>query len=267
MCSAARGQVLIPWPNRLRDGRYDFRGEHQLPLSEPEKHNAIHGLVRWASWQPSAVEPDRLTMAHVLYPRPGYPFLLDLEVTYELSDDGLRVELAIRNAGDVEAPVGAGQHPYLLPLGALDDAVLRVPARSAIVTDDRQIPTGSVPVDGGEHDFRAGRPVGATRLDTAFCELERDGDGRSWLRLEEPSRSVGVWLDHHLPYVMVFTGDTLPDPAARRRSLGVEPMSCPPNAFQTGRDVVRLEPEQTWRAAWGIAVNDHGSTEPRSTST
>ena len=50
-CTAARGQSLIPWPNRLRDGRYSFDGEeHQLPLTEPAKHNAIHGLVRWANW-------------------------------------------------------------------------------------------------------------------------------------------------------------------------------------------------------------------------
>ena len=256
MCSAARGQVLIPWPNRLRDGRYDFHGEQQLPLTEPEKHNAIHGLVRWANWEARDVQPYLVTMGHVLFPRAGYPFLLDIEVTYELSDEGLRVDITVRNDGDEEAPVGMGQHPYLRPLGRLKDAVLRLPARSAIVTDEREIPCGRVPVEGGERDFRTGRRIGETRLDTTFCDLERDPAGRAWLRFEERSRSVGVWMDESFPYVMVFTGDTLPDPAERRRSLGVEPMSCPPNALQTGRDIVRVASGASWHAAWGMVVED-----------
>src|SRR3979411_1230033 len=53
ICSGGRGQVLMPWPNRLRDGAYAFGGSRlQLPLSEPERRNAIHGLVRWANWRP-----------------------------------------------------------------------------------------------------------------------------------------------------------------------------------------------------------------------
>jgi aldose 1-epimerase len=46
MSSSGRGQVLIPWPNRLEGGSYEFDGKHhQLPLNEPERRNAIHGLV------------------------------------------------------------------------------------------------------------------------------------------------------------------------------------------------------------------------------
>lgn len=256
MCSAARGQLLIPWPNRLKDGRYRFDGEHQLPLTEPEKHNAIHGLVRWKSWELRVLRPYRVTMGLVLLPQAGYPFLLDLEATYQLLDDGLLVDIQVRNDGHEVAPVGVGQHPYVLPVGDLDSAILRIPARSFITTDDRQIPTGRAPVDGGEYDFRRGRRIGDAKLDTAFCDLERDADDRFWLRLEEPSRAVGVWLDKHFPYVMAFTGDTLPDPTRRRRSLGVEPMSCPPNALQTGCDLVHLNRGETWRGSWGISVED-----------
>jgi aldose 1-epimerase len=60
MSSSGRGQVLIPWPNRLQDGRYEFDGRrHQLPLNEPEHRNAIHGLVRWGTWTTAEREPHR----------------------------------------------------------------------------------------------------------------------------------------------------------------------------------------------------------------
>jgi aldose 1-epimerase len=258
MCPGARGQPLIPWPNRLRDGRYSFDGEHQLPLTEPDKQNSIHGLVRWSVWSPRLFEAHRLTMGYVLYPQPGYPFLLDLEIAYELSDEGLSVQLTAKNDGERAAPLGAGQHPYLLPpCDRLEDAVLQLPAGCWLTTDGRQIPTGTESVEGTPYDFRAGRAIGATRLDTAYTDLVREADGRCSLLLVGGEHTVRLWLDEQFKYVMAFTGDSLPDPTARRRSLGVEPMSCPPNAFQTREDVVKLEPGGVWRAAWGIEV---GST-------
>ena len=54
---------------------------------------------------------------------------------------------------------------------------------------------------------------------------------------------------------MVFTGDPLPD--VSRRSLAVEPMTCPPNAFRTGEDLIQLEPGQSFTSSWGI---DPGSS-------
>ena len=92
MATAGRGQVLIPWPNRIRDGTYEFAGRtHHLPLTEPEAGNAIHGLVRWAAWSVAEREADRVVMAHTLHPQPGYPFSLDLSIEYSVSDEGLRV--------------------------------------------------------------------------------------------------------------------------------------------------------------------------------
>src|SRR6202035_2805734 len=69
MCDGAHGAPLIPWPNRLADGRYQFDGiDHQLDLSEPPKHNAIHGLLRWRSWQASERESNRVVMSTRLHP-------------------------------------------------------------------------------------------------------------------------------------------------------------------------------------------------------
>jgi aldose 1-epimerase len=47
MSTSGRGQVLIPWPNRIQDGTYSFEGErHQLAINEVAEQDAIHGLVR-----------------------------------------------------------------------------------------------------------------------------------------------------------------------------------------------------------------------------
>src|SRR5439155_3345399 len=111
--------------------------------------------------------------------------------------------------------------------------------------DERSIPTGKrSSVESTPYAFRAGRPMGAARLDTAFTDLERDGDGRFTVSLESPDASerVALWADADHRWLMLYTGDTL-DEGARRRGLAVEPMSCPPNAFQTGEDVRVLEPD------------------------
>ncbi len=253
--SSGRGQVLIPWPNRLEDGYYEFDGQsHQLPLNEPERGNAIHGLVRSARWTAAEHEPSRVVMEHELRPQPGYPFSLDLRIGYRLSEEGLRVETTATNVGADPCPYGAGAHPYVtVGTPTVDPVVLQVPARTVLRSDDRGLPTGSSPVEGTECDFRRPRPIGATVLDHAFTDLERDEDGLARVRLEDPEtqRAVTVWVDGSYPYLMLFTGDPLPD--VSRRSLAVEPMTCPPNAFRTGEALSRLEPGDSTTGTWGIA--------------
>ena len=82
--------MLAPWPNRIADGRYRFDGEsHQLALTEPDRLNALHGLVIWAPWQVDATVGENwaaVRLTHRLWPHPGYPFVLDLEVDYRLSE-------------------------------------------------------------------------------------------------------------------------------------------------------------------------------------
>jgi len=256
-CSSGRGQLLAPWPNRIQDGQYEFDGKrHQLPLTEPELGNAIHGLVRWAAWDVAEREAERVLMAHVIHPQPGYPFTLALSVEYGLSEDGLSVRTTATNVGSDACPYGCGAHPYLtLGTSTIDSLVLRAPGGSVLVHDERDLPAGSEPVDGTEYDFRRARPIGDTRLDNAFTDLERDADGRAQVSLADPAtgREIAVWVDEHYPYLMLFSGDPLPD--VNRRALAVEPMTCPPNAFRTGDSVIRLAPGESTAGAWGIAVH------------
>lgn len=121
-----RGAVLAPWPNRIVDGRYEFGAAvHQLPLTEPDRGNALYGFVCWESWRMVDHTADRVVLSHRLHPREGYPFRLDLEASYILGPDGLTWRVSARNTGDVEAPYGcppdgfnSGVDLVVLPPGA-----------------------------------------------------------------------------------------------------------------------------------------------------
>jgi aldose 1-epimerase len=255
----AQGQALVPWPNRLADGRYEFAGsEHQLPLTEPDNKCAIHGLARWLAWEVVAAEEDRAAFAVTVAAQAGYPFTLRAEVEYAVSASGITVQTTLTNPGATALPAGHGFHPYLtVGTERIDDTQLTLPAASRLEADDRGIPTGRrIPVDGTEYDFRQARAIGELELDTAFGDLLRDGDGRVAIRLAAPDggRQAVLWLDDSYAFVMAFTGDSLPDPARRRRSLGLEPMTCAPNAFQSGEGLRTLQPGEATTSRWGIEV-------------
>jgi aldose 1-epimerase len=257
MCDGAHGAPLIPWPNRLADGRYRFdEVEYQVALSEPERHNAIHGLLRWRPWSASEHASNRVVMRTQLHPLTGYPFALDLRIAYELSDAGLEVSTTATNNGQRPCPYGAGQHPYLSPgRDLIDDCTLQLPAQTRIVTDEaRKVPIGSEPVDCTQFDFRSARLLGAERLDVAFTDLARDDSGSAVTRFTcADGGCVELWVDEHYKFLEVYTGDEL-SPSRRRRGLAVEPMTCAPNAFQSGQGLLRLEPGQSITTRWGAAL-------------
>lgn len=255
ICSGARGAPLVPWPNRLEDGRYGFDGEeHQLPLTEPERHNAIHGLLRWRNWQLHDRRGNEVAVGTVLHPTEGYPFTLDVQVRYLLDAAGLTVTTTATNRGDRPCPYGSGQHPYLAAgRGGIDECVLELRAGTRIATDDRGLPAGRRRVDGSRFDFRRPRRIGATRIDQAFTDLERDGDGLARVRLRAPDGAETVLrVDGGHPYLALFTADTLPGDEWRR-GLGVAPMTCAPNAFRSGEGLLVLAPGETVTTTWGVS--------------
>jgi len=257
ICGGGRGQPLLPWPNRIYDGRYEWQGKSlQLDISEFAAGNAIHGLTRWRNWTGVMHDPRRVSLTHALHPSPGYPFSLDLEISYELVADGLVVQTRARNRSTEACPYGIGFHPYLSPPRAevVDDCFLELPASVRLITDQRGIPYSSEPVDGTPYDFRAPRELGNLVLDTCFTNLARGADGNAVVAIVGPGRGgvTRLWFDGAYPYVMVYSGDTLPQ-RQRRRGLAVEPMSCAPNAFASGAGLVALEPGEEHLARWGIS--------------
>lgn len=258
VCSSGRGQILAPWANRLADGRFDWEGTAlQLPLTEPEHHNAIHGLVRWAAWSVSDAATDSVSFVHRLRPQPGWLWPLDFGVHYSLGAGGLQVSLEVTNVGPAPCPFGAGFHPYLAAFGGkVDDLVLRAPAATRYLSDDRGLPVGTEPVAGGGFDFRQGRRIGDARLDVAFTDLRRDPDGRARVELRgaegSGERRVQLWVDAAWTHLMIFTGDTVGDVARRRQGLAVEPMTAPPDMLRSGEGRLVLDPGERWAGSWGI---------------
>jgi aldose 1-epimerase len=257
MCSSGRGQVLAPWPNRLGDGRYALDGRSgRAAWDEPERRNAIHGLVRWLPWRLQSRAQNVVVLACTLFAQPAYPWRLEFVLEYRLGRDGLAVTAAVTNADEVPAPFGLGFHPYLtLGSPTIDTVRLTLPGERCLVTDERGLPTGDSIVAGSELDFTSGRRIGPTKLDTAFTALRRDDDGLVRVQLDdtETGRRATVWMDEHFGYVMAFTADTVEPAGRRRQSMAIEPMTCPPDALRSGTDLVRLEPGASWQASWGIS--------------
>ena len=262
MATAARGQLLAPWPNRIGDGRYEFDGTtHQLPLSEPSRHNASHGLVRWASWGVEEHTGNSVSLVHRLLTQCGYPWALDLHVLYDLSADGLTVTLTATNLAPRLAPYATGAHPYLVAGTELvDDLELTLPAATRLLVDDRLLPVGRESLGGTDLDFRMARPIRSTVFDHAFTDLHRDAAGRATvvLRNRVDNTGVALWVDARHPWLQVYSSDDRPTGA--RRSLAVEPMTAPPDAFRSGEDLVTLapagEPGDEHSASWGIRALD-----------
>jgi aldose 1-epimerase len=167
-----------------------------------------------------------------------------------------------RIAVSERCPYGRGAHPYLtLGTATIDRLFLTVPARTVLQSDQRGLPIGSQAVEGTAYDFGQSRPIGSTVLDHAFTDFQRDESGAAWVKLRDPESGhrVSLWVDGSYPYLMLFSGDTLPD--ARRRSLAVEPMTCPPNAFRTGVSLIWLEPGSACTGAWGIVSEQDVSSD------
>lgn len=252
MASMGRGQLLMPWPNRIEDGSYAFGGRtHQLALTEPKRHNASHGLVRWAAWQVEEHTGHSVSLTHRIPAQTGYPWLLDLQVTYDVSADGLTVTQSATNLADEPAPYASGAHPYVTVGAPLDACELLLPASTRSVVDpERLLPKGRESVEATAYDFRMLRPLRDTVLNDAFTDLRAGNDGKVSVVLRGPDRAVELWADDQHRWLQLYSGD---DVAGHdRRSLAIEPMTAQANAFRSGEDLLELEPGDTFSASWGI---------------
>lgn len=251
---AFHGAVLAPWPSRVRDGRYTFGGrEHQLPITDVRGRTALHGLVHQHRWVLRERTASAATLALRLPASTGYPFDVELVVTYGLTEQGLEVRFTAHNHGTETAPYGVGFHPWLATGGGdLDDCTLRVDAASRVVSDERLLPVGTEPVR-GDLDLREPRSLRGLDLDGAWVDVARDQDGRSWAELHCPDgRTVALWMDRTLEAWQVCTGDHVP--SVRRAAVAVEPMTCVADAFNTGDRLVHLAPGSTHEVAWGAQL-------------
>jgi aldose 1-epimerase len=247
------GGVLVPWPNRIAGARFTWRGrEHALEVTEPARGHAIHGLLRHEPWAVVDRAEDAVTLAAEVAASSGWPGPLHVETTYTVAPAGLTVVHAMTNTGVDEVPAGLGTHPYLRA-GDADPTgcTLTVAADRVVDADEAMIPTGVRPVTPDE-DLREGRRVGDLALDTCFGAAPGP-DGVLGVLAAPDGRATALWADPAVRWVQVFTPDDL---AGRGRAVAVEPMTCPPDAANSGTDLHVLAPGETWTVRWGIAARD-----------
>ncbi|PRW63714.1 aldose 1-epimerase family protein [Actinopolyspora mortivallis] len=254
---AAAGAVLVPWPNRVADGRWSLEGEpQQLALTEPERGNAIHGLLRHIPWTVSE-HTDSTVLLHAMIPvQPGWPVPLLTSVEYSVDEHGLTVRHTVENLGSRRVPFGLGVHPYpRAGHAATDECTLRLAASNVLPLDgERMLPSGPPrELAGAEQQLPGGLALRDVWLDTPFGGAAPAPDDPAGLvrhSVTDPNgHGVQVWADPVFTWVQVYTAGEFP---GRGRAVAVEPMTCPPDALNSGVDLIELEPAGTWSARWGL---------------
>ena len=239
MPQAHLGKVLIPWPNRVVNGCYQHNGKtFQLAVNDPISHTAIHGLLAWRDWQINQQSASEVSLMIFLPPSYGYPFSLLVEVTYRLDAlQGLDVFITTLNIGSQSAPYGAGAHPYLTcDLENIESCTLTLPADEVFNLDTQEINR----VEHTALDFTTPRLIAATQIDNTF---KPSAFGDEWeVSVFSASKKMTTYLRCDQPWLQVYSGEKL-----HRLGLAVEPMTCPPDAFNSGISLISLAPGEMHR--------------------
>lgn len=242
------GVVLVPWPNRVRDGSWDDEGtSRQLSITEPKFNNASHGLLRFSSYEIRQTDAAA-TLHATIHPQTGFPYEIETSVTYALTDAGIQVTHMLTNRSDAAAPAAVGTHPFIT-IGDVDarDLVLKVAAATQFDTDERMLPTGTSPAP---DSLSEGTRLGDVALDTGFTDLSRDADGKVRHSLTAPDgRRVTLWQGEGFDFVQVYTTTNYP---GYELAVAIEPMTAPADALNSGLGIRRLAPGETWTLRWGV---------------
>ena len=245
------GKVLMPWPNRVAGGSYSWEGvSYDLPVDEPALGTSLHGFVAFQEWEIAEADASSVLLRTLIAERYSYPWTLAVSARYSLDHDaGLSFELSATNIGEGTAPYGVGFHPYLAIDGAKADVLeLSNPATIVYEADASMIPVAAHDVASFGLDFRSPTLINKAALDHAFAGLPQG----SWtVTLRNPASGVAVSLSSDARWLQVYSADYI-----GRVGVAVEPMSCPPNAFNSGTDVVALGQGDTHTLSARIAGSE-----------
>ncbi|WP_266170826.1 aldose 1-epimerase [Dyella subtropica] len=254
---SSRFAIMAPFANRIADARYTFDGRaHDLqPGVEGAQRAARHGFVRGVDFDVVAVAADEqaarasfTTSAIRPGVHPGYPYAIDLTVSYTLDAHGLALEARMRNVGEQAAPCFFGWHPYFR-LGAtpMDSWELEIPADMLVRTDADYIPLQGAAAYGRMDDvpaldFRRSQRIDGREINHAYAALRRDADGRVRTRLRDPASGLGIAVWQESGVMLAFTADTVTRDV--RGSIALEPMESWSDAFNRPdcAEAIRLEP-------------------------
>lgn len=236
------GSLLFPFPNRLVEGKYLFKGqEYQFPQNDFGRPNALHGLVHDQKFELIFKGEDYL---HYQYKYDGsneaYPFPYILDITYIVRHNELEIEVEILNTGENSMPCGFGWHPYFDLQIAKADCRFKLPKVKKVEVNEILVPTG----DKSEFkDFQEFRPLTGYLLDNCFS-LDQIKERSSTFLTCPGFGTLEVWQNQHFPFIQVFKPDD--------RSIAIEPMTCGINAFNTKQGLKELSPQEVWALKLGL---------------
>ena len=237
------GKILAPWPNRIKDGKYSFnKKDYQLPVNEVSKNNSLHGLVANCHWEVILQDQSKVILQHLLNQPDIYPGKLQLQVSYEIIEQGVEISVLSENVGDISAPYGVSIHTYLVA-GALvknNELLLQLPTDQFLEVDaERLLPIKLQPVTGTNFDFISLKKISDLFIDHAF-KYSSDYP-RSISLLNAEGQGAEVIFDEQSNWIQIHTADRDLQ-ADSRMAVAIEPMTCPPDAFNSGIDLIVLEP-------------------------
>lgn len=236
--------LLFPFPNRLSNGTFKFEGKeyvfHKNDLGRP---NALHGIIHDMHFQIKQTSPTKLDLElDYTGDLDEFPFHFSFSIFYELQEEALTINVAVKNRGDVKFPFGFGWHPYFK---LIDKSLtrLKLPTCEKVHVNENLIPTGrTTPY----LDFNEKATLIGHELDHCLALLKDQNRHTTLLELDI-GIDLELWQDGQFSFLQVFTpGDDL--------TLALEPMTCNVDALNTGDGLMVLDSGDSWSGAFGLRI-------------
>jgi aldose 1-epimerase len=248
------GSVLAPWQNRLAKGEWlDSGGEKRsLAINEQVLGNALHGLVLTSEFAVLEQSSNRVVLGTRIVATDGYPFNVDIEISYEINELGFSCEFSATNASESAAPFVIGFHPYFT-IGDPEGATLKIPAQSYYPQDANKIPLAKASVVGTSFDFRSTKELAGVSLDDYFTDLETT-KGEVISSLKTADWSMQLSQSANLRHLVVYLKDNYESEGNLATAIAIEPASGPANALNSKEDLTLIEPAGSLRGYWRVRL-------------
>ncbi len=226
-----RSAILFPFPNRIEEGKIRWDDSLiTLPCNEPERNNAIHGLVFDQTFNVEKAPDNNVLLQYhndnLLF---NSPYTLILQ--YSFSDKGVIMEASVKNTGARDFPFGFGWHPYF-EVSDLDQCRVKFEADKRVLVNDEMIPVGMEEFEETELSLQH------LTLDDAFRLISPQVILESPLYTLKMNMPEGSFLQLYTP--------------PSRKAIAVEPMTCIADMFNNKEGLRILKPDESFR--WKIEI-------------
>lgn len=251
------GSTLSPWQNRLENGLWQgpTGTSYQNPINEPERGNALHGLLFDKEFEVEKVSESKANFSFDFVGTDGFPFSYQLVVSYQLEDSGIKCSFEVTNLSSEAMPFVIGFHPYLCIGQEVANLTLTAPAKTHYSQNKHKIPVAKESVAGTRFDLSQGIKVSEAGLDDYFTDLEFVAGIATTTLTDEKFRTLEIWQDEAFQHLVIYTTNQYPGADGVISAVAIEPVSAPANALATG-DHPWLEPAAMATGSWGIRLTE-----------